>query len=45
MVFPNGSNSDYHFIMKELAKEFEKEFNCVEEKIEKSKNFSAPIRK
>ena len=28
VVFHNGSNCDYHFIAKELAKEFEGEFEC-----------------
>ena len=29
VVFRNGSSYDYHFIIKELAKEFEGEFNCL----------------
>ena len=29
VVFHNGSNYDYHFIIKMLAKEFEGEFNCL----------------
>ena len=28
IVFYNGSNYDYHFIIKELAEEFEKLFTC-----------------
>ena len=28
MVFHNGSNYDYHFITKEVAKEFERKFTC-----------------
>ena len=27
----NGSNYDYHFIIKVLTIEFEREFNCLEE--------------
>ena len=29
VVFHNGSTYDYHFIIKELAKEFEGEFECL----------------
>ena len=29
MVFHNGSNYDYHFIIKELAEEFKKQFTCL----------------
>ena len=42
VVFHNGSNYDYHFIIKELAKAFNGEFNCVGENTEKYKNFLAP---
>ena len=28
VAFHNGSNNDYHFIIKELAEEFVKQFNC-----------------
>ena len=28
IVFHNGSNYDYHFIIKELAEEFERHFTC-----------------
>ena len=45
VVFHNGSNYDYHFIIKELAKEFEGEFNCLRESAEKYKTFSDPITK
>ena len=44
-VFHNGSNYDYHFIIKELAKEFEGEFNCEGENTEKYKIFSVPVQK
>ena len=37
MAFHNGSNHDYHFIIKELAQEFEGEFNCLVEKTKKKK--------
>ena len=30
VVFHNGSNYDYHFIIKELAKEFEGPLECLE---------------
>ena len=33
--FHNGSNYDYHFIIKDLAKEFEEEFECLGENKEK----------
>ena len=31
IVFHNGSNYDYHFIIKELAEEFRKQFPCLGE--------------
>ena len=34
-VFHNGSNYDYRFIIKELAKEFEKQFSCLGKDTEK----------
>ena len=30
-AFYNGSNYDYHFIIKELAEEFKKQFTCLGE--------------
>ena len=30
VVFHNDSDYDYHFIIKELAKEFERKFECLE---------------
>ena len=45
VVVHNGSNYDYHFIIKELVKEFEGEFNCLGENIKKCKTFSVPITK
>ena len=44
-MFHNGSTYDYHFIIKELAEEFEGEFECLGENIEKYINFSVPIKK
>ena len=45
VVFNNGSTYDYHFISKQLAKEFEGQFECLEENSEKYITFSAPIKK
>ena len=45
VVFHNGSNYDYHFIVKELANEFEGQFECLEENKEKYKTFSVPVKK
>ena len=45
VVFHCGSNCDYHFIIKELANEFEGKFECLGEKTEKYKTFSVPIEK
>ena len=45
VVFHNGSNYDYHFIVKELANEFEGKFECLGENTEKYKNVSATIEK
>ena len=33
--FHNGSNYHYHFVIKELAEEFEKQFTCLGENTEK----------
>ena len=44
VVFHNGSNYDYHFIIKELANEFEGQFECLGENKEKCKT-SVPIKK
>ena len=45
MVFHNGSTYDYHFIIKELAEEFEGQFECLGENAEKYITFSVPIEK
>ena len=44
-MFHNGSTYDYHFIIKELAEEFEGEFECLGENTEKYIIFSVPIKK
>ena len=44
-MFHNGSTWDYHFIIKELAEEFEGEFECFGENTEKHITFSVPIKK
>ena len=45
VVFHNGSTYDYHFIFKQLAKEFNGKFDCLGENTEKYITFSAPIYK
>ena len=45
IVFHNGSICDYHFIIKELVKEFEGNFECLGENTEKYITFSVPIKK
>ena len=45
VAFHNGLNYDYNFFIKGLAKEFEREFNCLGENTEKCKTFSVPITK
>ena len=45
VVLHNGSTYDYHFIIKELTEEFEAEFECFGENIEKYITFSVPIKK
>ena len=43
IVFHNGSNYDYYFIIKELAEKFKKQFTCLVESIEKYLTFRNPI--
>ena len=43
-LFHNGSTYDYDFIIKELAEEFEGEFECLGENKEKYITFSVPIK-
>ena len=45
LVFHNGSTYDYHFIIKQLAKEFKSNFDCLGENTEKYITFSVPIKK
>ena len=45
IVFHNGSNYDYHFIIKELAKEFKKQFTCSGKNTEKYITCTVPIEK
>ena len=45
IIFHNGSTYSYHFIFKELAKEFEGQFEYLGENIEKYITFSVPIKK
>ena len=44
VVFHNGSNYDYHCIIKELANESEEQFECLGENTENYKTFSVPIK-
>ena len=44
VVFHNGSTYDYHFIIKELAEQFEGQFECLRENTEKYMTFSVPIK-
>ena len=45
VVFHNGSKYDYHFIIKELAEEFQGDFEFLIENTEKYITFSVPIEK
>ena len=45
VLFHNGSTYDYHFIIKELVKEFDGSFECLGENTEKYITFSVPIKK
>ena len=45
VVFQNGLEYDNHFIIKELASEFEGSFECIGENSEIYKSFSVPIKK
>ena len=45
VVFHNGCKYDYHFIIKELAEEFEGEFECSDENTEKYITFSVPVKR
>ena len=45
IVFHNGSTYDSHFIIKELVKDFEGNFECLVENIEKYITFSVSLKK
>ena len=45
VVFHNGSTYDYHFIIEQLAEEFEGEFECFCQNTEKYITFSVPVKK
>ena len=45
VVFHNGSIYDYHFIIKQLAREFKGYFHCLGENTAKYITFSVPIKK
>ena len=45
IVFHNGSNYCYHFIIKELPVKFKKQFTCLGENTEKYITFIVPIEK
>ena len=45
IIFHNGSTYDYHFIIRELVKEFDGNFECFGENTEKYITFSVPIKK
>ena len=45
VVFHDGSAYDYPFIIKQLAKEFDSQFECLGENTEKYITFSVPIKK
>ena len=45
IVFHNGSTYDYHFIIKELVKEFDGNFECLGENTETYITFSVPLKK
>ena len=45
VVFHNGSTYDYHFIIKELVKEFEGNFDFLGENTKKYITFSVPLKK
>ena len=45
IVFYNGSNDDYPFVIKELVEEFEKQFTSFKENTDKYITFTVPIEK
>ena len=45
VLFHNGSNFDYHVIMKDIANKFEGEFTCLGKNTETYKALAVPITK
>ena len=45
IAFHSGSSYDYHFIIKELAEEFKKQFTCLGKSTKKYITFTLPIEK
>ena len=45
IFFHNGSNYDYHLIIKEVVEEFEGQFTCLGENTEEYITYSVPIEK
>ena len=45
IVFHNGSNYDYHFIIKESAEECKKQFTCLGENTKKNITLRVPVEK
>ena len=45
VVFHNGSSYDYHFVIKELAKEFQGKFECLGKNTEKYITFQYELKK
>ena len=45
IIFHNGSNYDYHFIINKLAEEFEAHFTCLGENTKNVITFSVPLVK
>ena len=39
VIFHNGSNYDYHFVIKELANKFQGQFQCLGENTERFFSF------
>ena len=44
-VFHNGSTYDFHFVIQELTKEYEGQFECLGKIVKKYITFSVPIKK
>ena len=44
-MFHNDSKYDYHFLIKQLAKKFKDQFQCLRENMKKYITFSVPVKK